>query len=121
MEERGYKKLLPFEYSLLSQELAFLSSSFFYSIMSTWSRNVVAERSTEGRNSNYANLDLVTKQEENLPQKLPEELVRGTPRLDDSILDQHIKKKIDKRVEIMRRACSVWDRSFRISYLLQLV
>jgi hypothetical protein len=107
MRIRGFEELLPFEYSLLCQELTFLSNSFFYSIMSSWSRNVVVERAVEGRNSNYPNLDLVIKQEETLPQELSAELL-SSPTLDESALDEQIKNRFDKRVEIMKRACSVW-------------
>ena len=108
MKKRRFDELLPFEYSLLCQELAFLSNSFFYSIMSSWSRNVVVERSVEGRNFNYPNLDLVIKQEETLPQELSAEFLRSSSTLDESKLDQQIKNRFDKRVEIMKRACSVW-------------
>ena len=45
---------------------------------------------------------------ETLPQELSAELLRSSPTLDESKLDQQIKNRFDKRVEIMKRACSVW-------------
>jgi hypothetical protein len=51
--------------------------------------------------------DLVIKQEETLPQELSAELLRSSPTLDKSALDEQIKNRFDKRVEVMKRACSV--------------
>lgn len=58
MKENSFEELLPFEFSLLSQELSYLSDLFIYSEISSWSGNVHMERFTDGRSENYSNIYL---------------------------------------------------------------
>ena len=59
MKINDFEKLLPFEFSLLSQELSYLSDLFIYSELSSWSGNVRMERFTDGRTENYSNIEMV--------------------------------------------------------------
>jgi hypothetical protein len=58
MRESSFEELLPFEFSLLSQELSYLSDLFIYSELSSWSGNVHMERFTDGKSENYSNIYL---------------------------------------------------------------
>ena len=59
MKINDFEELLPFEFSLLSQELSYLSDLFIYSELSSWSGNVRMERFTDGRTENYSNIEMV--------------------------------------------------------------
>jgi len=58
MENNGFEELLPFEFSLVSQELSYLSDLFIWSEISSWSGNVHMERYTDGKIENYSNIGL---------------------------------------------------------------
>ena len=58
LRENSFEELLPFEFSLLSQEMSYLSDLFIYSELSSWSGNVHMERFTDGRSENYSNIYL---------------------------------------------------------------
>lgn len=97
IEDTMLDELEPFEYSLLSQELSFLSDTFIYSTMSTWSRNVLVERTTSAVLSNKLNLDFVDTENDDARKDFLK------PK------SEEIQKTFSRRVEIMRRACSGKD------------
>ena len=58
------------EISLVEQELAFLSDFFLFSTPSTWSMNVLLERTIAGRDDNLLNIDFEVEKEEKCETRL---------------------------------------------------